>query len=153
MQEICIYLDGLSIHDDNARRVDIPNHIERAFNNITDELNTIINRADIAHRDIRQYQTILNNTNAQVQGLRNELANARNWLILLDITLDNERIEANQDQETLQDTLNNEREACRRRVEMMTNALNDEIRTRQNCQAELVNAQRERDDASRTAHR
>ena len=49
LQGIRIYLNGLSIHDDNARRVDIPNHIERAFNNITDELNTIINHADIAY--------------------------------------------------------------------------------------------------------
>ena len=94
LQGIRVYLDGLSIHDDHERRADIPAHIGRLFNNITDNLDIIINREDIAHRDIRQYQAILDNTNAQVQDLKNELANARNHITNLNMSLDNKRIEA-----------------------------------------------------------
>ena len=38
-------------------------------------------------------------------------------------------------------------------MEMMNNALNDERRAHQQQQAELVNAQREQNDARRNAHR
>ena len=113
MQEIHIYLDSFPIHNDNGRCVDIPIHIERVFNNITDNLNIIINYADIAHQNIRQYQAILDNTNVQVRGLRNELANARNHIINLNISLDNERIEAFRIQQEAEDTLNNKKNACR----------------------------------------
>ena len=71
-------MDGLPTHDDNGRQADIPNHIGRLFNNITDNLLRINGHADITHQDIARYQGIINNGNAQVQGLRNELANARN---------------------------------------------------------------------------
>ena len=66
LQEICIYLDGLPIYNNNGGYVDILNHIGKLFNNITDNLNIIINCANIAHQDIRQYQAILDNTNTQV---------------------------------------------------------------------------------------
>jgi len=78
LQGICAYMDGLPIYDDNGRQADIPNHVERLFNNITDNLLRINGHADFAHRDIARYQDIISNGNAQVQGLRDELANARN---------------------------------------------------------------------------
>ena len=87
-----------------------------------------------------------------MQGLRNELANARNHVTILNISLDNERIEAFRAQQEAEDALNNEKNACRRRMEMMDRALNDERTVRQQQQAEIVNAQRERDDARRNAH-
>src|SRR5271170_2169616 len=105
------------------------------FNNITDNLDKIIGHSDIAHQDIARYQGIINNGNAQVQGLRNELANARNQLTLLNISLDNERIEAFHAQQLADDALNNERKACRQRVEAVTNALNNERTARQYHQA------------------
>src|SRR5271156_4199973 len=70
-------MDGLPTHDDNGRQADIPDHVERLFNNITDNLLRINGHADIAYRDIARYQNIINNGNAQVQGLRDELANDR----------------------------------------------------------------------------
>ena len=101
---------------------------------------------DIAHWDIAHYQGIINNGNAQVQGLRNEFANARDRITLLNISLDNERIESNTNQEECRRTLNNEREACRRRMAMMDQALNDERAARQLQQnlAAAQNAERQR---------
>src|SRR5271170_603906 len=153
LQGIRAYMDGLPIYDDNGRQADIPNHVERLFNNITDNLLRINEHADFAHRDIARYQGIINNGNAQVQGLRDELANARNRITILDISLDNERIEANQNLNDAQNALNNARADCERVVEMLTRANGDERRTQQQLQTELVNAQRERDEARRNAHR
>src|SRR5271170_2733765 len=143
LQGIRAYMDGLPIYDDNGRQADIPNHVERLFNNITDDLLRINEHADFAHRDIARYQGIINNGNAQVQGLRDELANARNRITILDISLDNERIEANQNLNDAQAALNNARVECERVVEMLTRANGDERRARQQQQAELDNAQRE----------
>src|SRR5271170_2832567 len=111
------------------------------FNNITDNLDRIIGHLDIAHQDITRYQGIINNGNEQVQGLRNELANARNQLTLLNISLDNERIEAFNVQQSADDALNNEREACQWRVDAITNALNNERTARQYHQASAQNRQ------------
>ena len=86
--------------------------------------------ADFAHRDIARYQGIINNGNAQVQGLRNELANARNRITILDISLDNERTEANQNLNDAQNALNNARADCERVVEMLTHANGNERRAR-----------------------
>src|SRR5277367_1149563 len=144
LQGIRAYMDGLPTHDDNGRQADISNYIERLFNNITDNLLRINGHADIAHWDIAHYQGIINNGNAQVQDLRDELANARNRITILDISLDNERIEANRNLNDAQAALNNARVKCERVVEMLTRANGDERRARQQQQAELDNAQRER---------
>src|SRR5277367_6591997 len=152
LQEIRAYMDWLPIYDDNGRQADIPNHIGRLFNNITDNLLRINGHADMAHWDIARYQGIINNGNAQVQDLRDELANARNRITILDISLDNERIEANRNLNDAQAALNNARVKCERVVEMLTRANGDERRARQQLQTELVNTQRERDDARRNAH-
>src|SRR5271170_6341226 len=144
LQGIRLYIDGNQEHDDNAAPIAIPHHIERLFNNITDNLLRINGHADFAHRDITRYQGIINNRNAQVQGLRDELANARNRITILDISLDNERIEANRNLNDAQNALNNARADCERVVEMLTRANGDERRARQQQQAELDNAQRER---------
>ena len=126
---IWIYIDGDIIHNDNAsnqRR--IPNHVKMMFNIITERLVNIIEYTGAVRQDIFRYQDIINRGNEQVQGLRNELAIARNQQRLLNTSLDNKRIEAYQDQRDLQDTLDNEREACQRQKQAMTNTLNDEIR-------------------------
>ena len=48
------------------------------FNTITERLDNIIGYAGTVCQDIFRYQDIINRGNEQVQGLRNELANARN---------------------------------------------------------------------------
>src|SRR5271170_3620752 len=55
LQGIRLYIDGNQEHDDNAAPIAIPHHIERLFNNITDNLLRINGHADFAHWDIARY--------------------------------------------------------------------------------------------------
>src|ERR1043166_7545238 len=137
--DVCRELDLLELHIGGGRL--LANSIQN-INGIRGMLNTV--RATLqnisAERD--QYQNLLNNENRLVRDLRNEIRDTRNQF------LRSERL------------LEESRDQIQRITQMYTNALNDEREARrhnwqlaQNRQAALDNAQRERDEHRRNAHR
>ena len=85
-------------------------------------------------------------------GFKNELANAKNHITNLNISLDNERIKVFCVQQETENVLNNKKNAYRWQMEIMNRTLNDERTACQQQQAELVNIQRKQDDARRNVH-
>ena len=137
--DVCRELDLIELHIGGGRL--LANPIQN-INGIRGTLNTV--RATLqnisAERD--QYQNLLNNENRLVRDLRNEIRDTRNQF------LRSERL------------LEESRDQIQRIMQMHTNALNDEREARrhnwqlaQNRQAALDNAQRERDEHRRNAHR